>query len=236
MTLLDVCEPLFQYVCRLNRLGRKGGSVDAGQVRAEIRGLLSDMRAKAEGAGQGGQFEKVRLPLIFFVDFLIRESRLPFASSWKNLAYDEKELAGDEKFFELLEETLADGSDAASQRLAVFYTCIGLGFSGVYIGQPEVLKRKNMEIAARLRGQIESGSASRICPDAYENVDTRVLTRPPGRSLVGIAVVLIGLVLVLFAVNITMYRSASSSMKRALEAIEKQAAAGVPAVPGAPGR
>ena len=26
MTLLDVCEPLFQYVCRLSRAARKGAS------------------------------------------------------------------------------------------------------------------------------------------------------------------------------------------------------------------
>ena len=36
MTLAEVCEPLFLYICRLNRLARKGGEQDADQVRTEL--------------------------------------------------------------------------------------------------------------------------------------------------------------------------------------------------------
>jgi cytochrome bd-type quinol oxidase subunit 1 len=44
----------------------------------------------------------------------------------------QRQLAGDEKFFDLLEETLNDSSEDASERLAVYYTCLGLGFMGMY--------------------------------------------------------------------------------------------------------
>ena len=30
MTLGDLCEPMFVYMCRLNRLARKGGSLEIG--------------------------------------------------------------------------------------------------------------------------------------------------------------------------------------------------------------
>ena len=47
MTLLELCEPLFQYVCRLNRSARKGGSYEPTRVRAEIDALFEEAKAKA---------------------------------------------------------------------------------------------------------------------------------------------------------------------------------------------
>ena len=32
MTLLEITEPLFQYVCRLNRLARKSGAAPTGET------------------------------------------------------------------------------------------------------------------------------------------------------------------------------------------------------------
>ena len=59
------------------------------------------------------------MPLIFFVDSLISESTLPFAAEWnrKRLAYERNELAGDEKFFDFLDETLAEKGPDADERL-----------------------------------------------------------------------------------------------------------------------
>src|SRR5207249_3023762 len=99
------------------------------------------------------QLKKVELPLTFFVDSLIAESSLPFAAQWNQnrLAYDRNELAGDEKFFDLLDEDLKDQSEEASERLAVFYVCLGLGFSGIYFRQPELLRKNMLTIAPRIR-------------------------------------------------------------------------------------
>ena len=47
-SLVELCDPLFQYVCRLNRLARKGGMVDQGQLRAELKSLLIDTRNACE--------------------------------------------------------------------------------------------------------------------------------------------------------------------------------------------
>jgi hypothetical protein len=137
MTLLELSEPLFQYMCRLNRSGRKGGNYELSQVQAEIKGILGEARGKALGANLAEAWDKVELPLMFFCDFMIKESALPWAREWKELAFERHEMAGDEKFFDLLEETLKDKSPNANDRLAVFYTCMGLGFSGWYTGQPE---------------------------------------------------------------------------------------------------
>ena len=40
MNLLEYTEPLFQYVCILNRAGRKGGNLDYNTVRSKVKGAL----------------------------------------------------------------------------------------------------------------------------------------------------------------------------------------------------
>lgn len=238
MTLLELCEPLLQYVCRLNRSGRKGGSFEPSRVRSEVEALMEDMRSKAAAnPNLTSQYDKVEMPLIFFVDFMIKESALPFARQWQEMAYERNELAGDEKFFDLLDETLADPSQAATERLAVFYTGIGLGFTGWYTGQPEYLRKKMLEISARVRGMMDVDEASRICPEAYEYVDTSDLVQPPGMKLLGIFVALIGMLVTVFVANFLLFRSSASDIQEALrKIIGREGATPPPAyvVPAAP--
>jgi type VI secretion system protein ImpK len=197
MTLLELCEPFFQYVCRLSRLARSGCTLEMDQVRNEIKRILEVMRAESlNNAGLTAQYEKIELPLIFFVDFVIKESKLTFAYDWYELGRERNELAGDEKFFDLLDENLVDSSDAATERLVIFYTCIGLGFTGVYTGQPETIQRLMSKISARISGMMDADEKSYICPEAYENVDDRDFVEPPSTKLVGIGITLIGLIIV----------------------------------------
>ena len=47
MTLLQLCDPLFKYICFLNRSARKGAPLEPAQVESEIEAILSDMHSKA---------------------------------------------------------------------------------------------------------------------------------------------------------------------------------------------
>lgn len=219
--LVGICEPLFQYVCRLNRVGRAGGRVDSGVVRAEIKGLLAEMRAKAEQtSGMSGLYEQVEPVLLFFTDSMILTSSLNIASGWKPFSHERGELAFEEKFWDLLEETLQDPSEQATQKLAVFYTCIGLGFTGLYTGQPEVIRRKMLDISARLRGVIDADQSARICPEAYEKVDQRNLTRPPSRSVTMLVIVLVLMSAVLIFAYVQLFRGTSANLRQSLDAIQ----------------
>ena len=219
MTLVEICEPLLQYVCRLNRLGRKGGRADFGVVRSEIKAIFAEMRAKADATpGMVGPYNEIELVLMFFVDSMILNSKL--GSSWKPLSAERGELGFEEKFWDLLEDALKDASDGATQRLAVFYVCIGLGFTGLYTGQNDVIKRKMLEISARLRGQIDADQAARICPDSYESVDTRNLTQPPNRSLTGMIIAMVALTVVLLVAYVQMFRHAAQSLSGSLSSIQ----------------
>ena len=49
---------------------------------------------------------------------------------------------------------MKENGDDASERLAVFYVCIGLGFTGIYFKQPEFLRKTTL---VRLHGGAEEG-------------------------------------------------------------------------------
>jgi len=224
MTLQELCDPLFQFICRLNRIGRSGGSIEKTQTRSEIKALLAEMRSKAATQpGLGEQFEKVRLPLTFFADSMIRNSAVPFAMDWEPIAAEDNEYAGDEKFFDLLQDTLNDRYPAATERLAIFYTCIGLGFTGICTGQPDQLRRRMMECAARLGKQVSADDASPLCPDWSKHVIDIDFVKPPTDSLVGIGIALVGLIIVLFVANVYLYYDSSSGLARTLDALVQKA-------------
>ena len=224
MTLPELCEPLFHYLCRLNRSARSGGSCDFNTVRGEIAQLFERMKnASQQSQELTEQFERVKDALTFFVDSMIVEGRLSISEQWhkERLAYAFNELAGDEKFFDLLDETLADRSRAANERLVLFYTCIGLGFEGFYAGKPDYLKRKMREMSSRIKEHISTDGKGRTCPEAYEHLDTRNLIEPPATKLLGIIIAIVGLLIVLFITNIYMYRQASYDLSKALKTIVK---------------
>jgi type VI protein secretion system component VasF len=169
----------------------------------------------------GEQYRKVELPLIFFVDSMIAESALPFASKWNNnrLAFARNERAGDEKFFQLLDETLADTKETADERLAIFYICIGLGFTGGSGGSPEFLKKKRLEIAPRVKAHIDADESAFITPASYQSTNLSNLPMPMAASLVPLLIVLTGLLFVVVAVNIYTFHSASAELNQSLDKI-----------------
>ena len=251
MTLLELTEPIFQYICRLNRAARKGGgsmpasgdtsflkkpgsaaasapksvSLDYAVVRAEVKALLDDFQQKGgSDARLAAQKKHMELPLLFFIDSMIAESTLPFAAQWNQnrLAYERNELAGDEKFFDLLEETARDSSDEASERLAVFYVFLGLGFTGIYFRQPEYLRKTMLTIAPRIRQMVETDQTAKICPETYEGVDTRNLVQPPSSRMAVVGIIFLCFILAVIASYFWMYRAASTNLSASLEHILKQ--------------
>ena len=266
MTLLQLTEPLFHYICRLNRIARRGAApksggetttfgdtafitrpppgapagpqaaaasarvmnLDYSVARSEIKALFEDMMSKATSDSRlSQQARKMELPLIFFVDSMISESNLPFAGQWNQnrLAYDRQELAGDEKFFDLLDETLKDSSEDAVERLAVFYICIGLGFTGIYFKQPEFLRKTMLGIAPRVRHLVDNDQNAKMCHEAYEGVDTRNLVQPASSRMVIVGLVFGGFALAVVIAYFVMYKKASNNLNDSFDQISQDASA-----------
>src|SRR3954453_1934636 len=102
MTLLERCEPIFVYVCKFNRKARTGVVQNADLIRQDVKQLLAEARAKgAKDPGAQSQGEKIEPVMGSFVDFSVSSKE----REWSSLAAEMcRELAGDEKFFDLLEE------------------------------------------------------------------------------------------------------------------------------------
>ena len=222
-TLVDLCEPIFVYICQLNHAARGGALLEIALVRQEIEDILQEMRARANSDGSlAALYDDMELVILFFVDYLIAADDSPFSfrEDWNDnrLAYEKREQTGDKKFFEELDRALADKADRSTQKIAVFYTCLGLGMAGKYQGQPDYLKRKSAECGARLRGQMERGLNAKICPDAYyANTDNLVVK--PGRSLVGLTIGLVGMMFVLLIAYYAFFVVSSNELTRHLHQI-----------------
>ncbi|MGB7838830.1 MAG: hypothetical protein WBL40_12040 [Terrimicrobiaceae bacterium] len=79
MTLFDLYEPLFQYICMLNRIARKGSkeAIEYGSLRTEIVSLLDSINKRAQADPLLAlQAKKLEMPVTFFVDSMISESNL----------------------------------------------------------------------------------------------------------------------------------------------------------------
>lgn len=223
MNLVELCEPLFNYICRLNRLTRTGQSTDYEAVRTEVKDLLFRMaEAAKKSEGLAAQYKRVELSLIFFIDSMIAESGFTFAAKWNQhrLAYERNELAGDEKFFDIVDEALTQPGKEADERLAVYYTCIGLGFTGWYQAQPEYLRKKMKQIASRIGDFVDNDEKSLVTPDAYQHTNTNNLPLALGESVVPLVLLMFGLLMLVIGFNIYLFKRSSADLSRTLTVIE----------------
>lgn len=227
MSLLEIYEELFQYVCRLNRASKTDAHPDFARVRAEVKTLLDEANRKVSSDVRlANQVKRLELPVTFFVDNLICTSRLKFAPQWADnrLAKEKNELAGDERFFDFLEEDLVDTSEDAAERLSIYYVCLGLGFMGMYQGQPEQLRICMEKIFPRIRQWMDVDSRAKITEEAYRSTDTRLLTEPPSRKIIFVAIVFLFLSLVVLSVIYGLYVAASHDLSVSIGKILKSAA------------
>jgi len=227
VTLLDLYEPLFQYICLLNRMARKSKteSVNYSTVRSEITRLLEAIKQKAQGDSiLAAQATELEMPIFFFIDSIISESTLGCAKEWhmKRFAFERKEWAGDEKFFEFLDKTLSDPGRPATERLTIFYVCMGLGFVGFYAGQPELLRSKMETVAKRIAKLEDLAPVARICPEAYEALDTRNLIEPPTSKIGAILIACAMLAIVAIVFNLYLFKTGTEGLLASLQAILRQ--------------
>ncbi len=230
--LVEASEPLFALICRLNRAARKGGlATTPDQVRQQIRQALDASRRRylanrpdpRDAQTAERQWEKAKKPLVFFADYQVRNSALPFAFDWQDIAEEDfEEIVGDERFFKVVDGDLAKETPTSLERLALYHECMGLGFHGMYASEPrEVLNRMKQcrtAIAKKRGADAFDKPGSRLTPDAYDHTDRSDL--PPektGRLLTYVLVGAVGLIAVMLALTFYVYRSQTAAYTGALD-------------------
>jgi type IV/VI secretion system ImpK/VasF family protein len=226
MKLLELYEDFFQYICCLSRTAKTQAHPDMTRVRSEIKELLQQAGKNASADPRlAQQAARVELPLIFFADNLMANSRLHFAAQWaqKPLAQERNESRGEERFFvDFLEPDLMDPEEEAAERLAIYYVCLALGFRGIYQAHPEKILWYMEQIFPRIRQWMLNDPRTKISDQAYAHTDVRVLTEPPSNKIAAVAVAFVFLTLSVLVVYYALYADAVKVLTDSVETIVRQ--------------
>lgn len=237
ITLLEAVEPLFLFICQQHRIAREGKPLRFDAVRNETNRLLAvvEDRARRDPLLQQ-QYERIRDPLCWYVDYWFGSSgefptlRDPWNSNRLGEYPDEDEdgsLAGDEAFYDKLEVALkADVQDeAANERLAFYYTALGIGFTGLYFKAiPEhhqKLRDYMSRLYPRVRKFIDGNPSSKVTPEAYNFTDKRDFIAPARDRPLILLAALLCLLLTIFTGYFYLYGIQKKGLESAVQDIQR---------------
>lgn len=147
--ITQLCIPLFRRISEVWAFKQRGVEIPERQILSELRAEFASIDERCEAdAVLKKEFESIRLPLIFFIDYIFKEGGFSYSNQWRELARDYNELSGDEKFFDLLEVAENDASQA--NLIEPFYFMLGLGFDGIFKRDPLQVYRKMQDCMVRL--------------------------------------------------------------------------------------
>lgn len=215
--LEHTCRPLIRLLCEYWCFAKAGAPVKVESFKREIQICLSEIQTKCENdPSLKREFSRIERPLIFFIDYTIKEGVFPFSGEWREMARDYNELSGDEKFFDLLAENLDDPD--ASERLMIFYLLMGLGFDGCHRGNSDYVERRMKLCATRFPMGCDIGTEPLFVPVA----PSRKGVQKAGRSVYYILAAAVLFMLGSFACNYYMFRKDTDSYREALlNAVDK---------------
>lgn len=161
--LEKLCRPLIHSVCEYWQFAHFGTELNQEAVTRDLRNQLAEIRLKTEDDPiLRKEFAKIEQPLVFFIDYTVKEGPFNFKSDWQEIARDYDELSGDEKFFDMLSETL-DDPDAAEQ-LMLYYLFMGLGFDGCQT-KKEYIERRMKLCATRFSQTVTPNGKNLSAPE-----------------------------------------------------------------------
>ncbi len=210
--LVELTHPLIRHLLRSCRFARAGAPITAKSLKGELRRIMEQIRTDCENKpALKRDFERIERPLVFFIDYTIKEGGLPFSADWVELARDYNELSGDEKFFDMLSDTLEDPD--AKSRLYLFYLMLGYGFDGCHCGEGDFLERK-MRLCATRFPTLNPVSAKELFESAGEG---GVRMPHPRRMLAFVTFVAVVFAALSLAFNIMRFGSATADYRAALD-------------------
>ncbi len=131
MHIETLLVPILVKICEYCHFRECGFEVSQDVMLGELRSDLADLQSRcAREPLLNQQYQSVYKPLIFFIDYTIKEGNFSYSASYQELARTFNEFSGDDKFFDLLGDNLHRDDDKELTRL--FYIFMGLGFDGYY--------------------------------------------------------------------------------------------------------
>lgn len=191
-SLMEHLKPLFLCVCEQHRISKSAkNAVSFESAKQKVTEKIDEIdKAARHDPVLRQQFEKLRDPIYWYLDgtFSSPDNGFPFRQKWieQRLAdYGEDgSLSGDDAFFdELTKELQNDANDEnANERLAFYYTAIGLGFTGCFFKKSPDHRRELKDFMTRLYPRVaryvDTDATGKITPETYRFTDKRDFVAP----------------------------------------------------------
>lgn len=131
MNIETLIAPVLKKVCSYCVYKNSGFEVPQDLLLSEIRSELNAVSQRATLTPMlQQQYQAIEKPLVFFIDYIVKEGNFSYSRSYRELARNFNELSGDDKFFDLLKDAIDQSND--KEVIRVFYILMGLGFDGYY--------------------------------------------------------------------------------------------------------
>lgn len=158
----DLCRPLILYMCEIWSFKVRKIEPNEDKIINDINLMLNKIKEQCYSNPMLAQeFSYIEKTLIFFIDYTIKEGNFSFSKNWKNLSRKYGEFSGDDKFFDILALNLDD--PMGSERVDLLYQFMGLGFSGSYKNNIEVIENKMKQCLAKMPSSFDINNV-RITP------------------------------------------------------------------------
>ena len=191
------------------------------KVKADLADLREEIQAALiqEDSTLNGQFESIELPYIYFIDSMLVSSGLTDWNDHRIAVTEFNRRAGDNEFFDFLNDAEAEVGDDADSKLAFYYCCIGLGFTGMYEDNIDHLHDIMRRLEPRVRKFMDRDVISRITPEAYaHNLEMNVSPDSVPRYL-GLLFLAVGTIIAITISILYLYISAFSGLSKVLSKI-----------------
>lgn len=191
--LLEHLEPMFLYVCEQHRLAKEGGKTTTSfeTVKQTVLGKLAtvDQAAKHDPVLRQ-HMDKLKEPIFWYLDgtFGSPDNAFPFRQKWNDQRLadygEDGNLSGDDAFFDELGKELENNPDdeSSNERLAFYYTAMGLGFTGRFFKRSQEhrkeLKSFMQRLYPRISKYLDADASGKITPESYRFTDKRDFVTP----------------------------------------------------------
>ena len=154
--ILEIVSPVLYRMCSYYISEQNGNELRYEEFSADITRLLNEARRQADKhESLKADFRKIEFPLIFFIDYTVKESGFSFSRDYVPMAHSYNELSGDDKFFDLFDEAVR--VEKNPDILTIYYIMLGLGFDGAYRREPVEVIRRMQASAEMLEGRLKKG-------------------------------------------------------------------------------
>ena len=186
-------RPLFLYVCEQHRLAKEGGKsvVSYETVRQTVLDKVAtiDQAARLDPVLRQ-HLDKIKEPILWYLDstFGSPDNAFGFRQKWNDnrLADYGKDgnLSGEDAFFDELDKELGNDAkdESTNERLAFYYTALGLGFTGRFFKREEAhraeLKSYMQRLYPRVAKYLDTDASGKVTPECYRFTDNRDFVAP----------------------------------------------------------